>query len=59
MAVFRSFRLDAYFLTIIAGIINTERVAYDFSNVRLYQLGSVAILKESMIYAWLRLAIEA
>ena len=33
MAVFRSFRLDAYFLTIIAGIYNTERVASDFSNV--------------------------
>ena len=28
-----SFLLDAYFLTIIAGIENTERVAYDFSNV--------------------------
>ena len=33
MAVFRLSRLDAYFLTIIAGIENTERVASDFSNV--------------------------
>ena len=32
MAVFRSSRLDAYFLTIIAGIDNTERVASDFFN---------------------------
>ena len=32
MAVFCSFRLDAYFLTIIAGIENTERVTCDFSN---------------------------
>ena len=32
MAVFCSSRLDAYFLTIIAGIDNTERVASDFSN---------------------------
>ena len=32
MAVFCSSRLDAYFLTIIAGIENTERVASDFSN---------------------------
>ena len=32
MVVFRSSRLDAYFLTIIAGIENTERVASDFSN---------------------------
>ena len=31
MAVFRLSRLDAYFLTIIAGIENTERVASDFS----------------------------
>ena len=33
MAVFCSSRLDAYFLTIIAGIENTERVASDFSYV--------------------------
>ena len=32
MAFFCLFRLDAYFLTIIAGIDNTERVASDFSN---------------------------
>ena len=32
MAFFCSSRLDAYFLTIIAGIDNTERVASDFSN---------------------------
>ena len=32
MTVFYLFRLDAYFLTIIAGIENTERVASDFSN---------------------------
>ena len=32
LAVFCSSRLDAYFLTIIAGIENTERVASDFSN---------------------------
>ena len=32
MAVFRSSRFDAYFLTIIAGIENIERVASDFSN---------------------------
>ena len=31
-----SFLLDAYFLTIIAGIENTERVAYDFSNEQLW-----------------------
>ena len=33
MANFRLSRLDAYFLTILVGIGNTERVAYDFSNV--------------------------
>ena len=32
MAVFYLSRLDAYFLIIIAGIDNTERVASDFSN---------------------------
>ena len=32
MAVFRSSRLVAYFLTIIAGIGNTQRLASDFSN---------------------------
>ena len=32
LAVFCLSRLDAYFLTIIAGIDNTERVASDFSN---------------------------
>ena len=34
LAVFHLSRLDTYFLTIIAGIENTERVAYDFSNER-------------------------
>ena len=29
-------RLDAYFLTIITGIENTERVASDFSNAKKY-----------------------
>ena len=33
MVVFCLFRYDAYFLTIIAGIENTEGVASDFSNV--------------------------
>ena len=32
IAVFYSSRLDAYFLTIIAGIENTKSVASDFSN---------------------------
>ena len=32
MAVFRSSKSDIFFLTIIAGIENTERVASDFSN---------------------------
>ena len=32
MAVFCLSKLDAYFLTTIAGIDNTERVASDFSN---------------------------
>ena len=36
MAVFRSSRLDEYFLTIIVGIENTERVASDFSNECLF-----------------------
>ena len=32
MVVFRSSRLDAYFLTIIAEMENTERLASDFSK---------------------------
>ena len=32
LAVFRSSKSDTFFLTIIAGIENTERVASDFSN---------------------------
>ena len=32
LAVFRLSKLDAYFLTIIAGIDNTERVASALSN---------------------------
>ena len=36
MVFFCLSRLDAYFLTIIAGIDNTERMASDFSNVNVH-----------------------
>ena len=48
MAVFCSFRLDAYFLTIIAGIENTDRVASHFSNV------GVHVIKSKTSHAKLR-----
>ena len=41
LAVFRSSRLDAYFLTIMAGIENTERVASDFSNAMIRGFSSM------------------
>ena len=47
MAVFCLSKLDAYFLTIIAGIDNTERVASDFSNAMASKSGVVSLLKSS------------
>ena len=47
MAVFRLSRLDAYFLTIIAGIENTERVASDFSNAWRYFVSCLPFIEFS------------
>ena len=51
MGVFRSSRLDAYFLTIIGGIENTERVASDFSNEYSTELNDLFFYSILLIYA--------